>query len=99
MLALSYTGEGVWYYQTNGTLTAPPLITVDNMIYVGSGDGAVYGMIDPNLLTLGKRTIADNPGQWPTFQQNNQRTGQRSSDVFGPVLSVELLANPIIGSY
>ena len=99
LLALSPTGEMLWYYQTNGTITAPPLITADNMIYVGSADGAIYGMVDPNLLGLSKRAIVENPGQWPTFQQNNQRTGQRSGDVFGPVLSVALLANPIIGSY
>ena len=90
LLALSPTGEMLWYYQTNGTITAPPLITADNMIYVGSADGAIYGMVDPNLLGLSKGTIVENPGQWPTFQQNNQRTGQRAGDVFGPILSVEL---------
>lgn len=99
LLALSSTGEMLWYYQTGGSITAPPLITADNMIYVGSGDGAIYGMVDPNLLGLGKRTIVENSGQWPTFQQNNQRTGQRGGDVLGPLLSVALLANPIIGSY
>ncbi|TFB09581.1 T9SS type A sorting domain-containing protein [Candidatus Marinimicrobia bacterium MT.SAG.3] len=99
LLALSSTGELLWHYQTDGAITAPPLITVDNMIYVGSSDGAIYGMVDPNLLGLSKKTITKNSGQWPTFQQNNQRTGQRSGDVFGPVLTVALLANPIIGSY
>ena len=99
LLALSPTGELLWHYQTEGAITAPPLITEDNMIYVGSADGAIYGMVDPNLLGLSKITLAEASGQWPTFQQNNQRTGQRSGDVFGPVLSVALLANPIIGSY
>ena len=99
LLALSSTGDLLWRYQTNGAITAPPLITIDNMIYVGSADGAIYGMVDPNLLGLTKRTIVENSGQWPTFQQNNQRTGQRAGDVFGPVLSVALLANPIISSY
>ncbi|TFB09365.1 hypothetical protein E3V55_07690, partial [Candidatus Marinimicrobia bacterium MT.SAG.3] len=99
LLALSSAGELLWYYQTDGAITAPPLITEDNMIYVGSADGAIFGMVDPNLLGLSKRMIVKNSGQWPTFQQNNQRTGQRSGDVFGPVLSAALLVNPIIGSY
>jgi outer membrane protein assembly factor BamB len=99
LLAISPEGELLWYYQTGYSITAPPMVTGDNMIYVGSGDGALYGLVDPNLLLLAKQSALYLPNQWPTFQHNNQRTGQRAGDAVGPGLSVALLPNPIIPSH
>jgi len=94
LAAVSSAGTHLWNYNTNGAITAPPIITADNMIYFGSQDGNIYGMVDPNMVGLGKRAFSGTAAQWPTFQQNNRRTGQRSGDVVSvkddiPVLPLE----------
>ena len=40
-------------------------------------------MVDPNLLGLGKKVTKANPGQWPTFQRNNKRTGYQGDKMVG----------------
>ena len=68
-----------WYLQTSGPVVSPPLVTDKGLIYVGSTDGNVYVMKEPESGGLNK--ILSTNYEWSTFKGNNQRTGFQGTSI------------------
>lgn len=79
--ALTNTGKLKWVLRTGEPIAAPTLVTVSNTVYSGSISGNVFIIKDIPYEQQAERPFL----QWPTFQGNNQRTGQS----FGVITAVK----------
>jgi hypothetical protein len=81
ILALSKEGKLKWYLQTNGAISAPTLITRNNLLMVGNADGVIFIMKErPSGLRKQAKSVKL---EWPTFLGNNRRTGDQITTLTG----------------
>jgi len=60
-----------WYFQVSGSLLAPTLVTDNGIVFIGSTNGDIFIMRDPNI---GEKQLSLSNYEWPTFKGDNQRS-------------------------
>ena len=81
IFAFSTEGSVKWYLKTDGPVSAPTLVTKNNLLLASTTYGSVYVMkIISN--TTDEKTSTINL-EWPTYLGNNQRTGDQQTVITG----------------
>ena len=81
IFAFSPDGLLKWYLKTDAPVSAPTLVTKNNLLLASTNYGSVY-IMKLNINTLDKNSSNINL-EWPTYLGNNQRTGDQQTVVTG----------------
>ena len=81
IFAFSPDGLLKWYLKTDAPVSAPTLVTKNNLLLASTNYGSVYIMkLSTNTLNKNSSNISL---EWPTYLGNNQRTGDQQTIVTG----------------